>query len=132
MSILLIKSVLTTVVLVLAGTQALTMAQVRGYIRILPGSKERLRATHRLCGGTALLLLVVIAVLCLITESYPGHVPIHVLLGTLAILVLATKVAIALRFRSELRYALALGSVAGLSVLGTFLTSALPYFISGG
>lgn len=133
MSVLMLKSVLTTVALALAAAQALTMAQVRGYVRILPGSRQRLRRAHRWCGDSTLVLAVVVAGLCLTTQSYapyPAYVPIHAALGTVAILTLALKIALARRFRSQLRYALALGSLAGLLILGVFITSALRYFIS--
>lgn len=135
MSIVMLKSVLTTVVLPLAGLQALTMAQVRGYVRILPGSKQRLRLAHRWCGDSALLLAAVVAVLCLTTQSYapyPAYVPIHAALGTAAVVAMLGKVVLARRFRGQLGYALPLGAVAGFSVLGTFAASALLYFISGG
>ncbi len=51
------------------------------------------------------------------------------MLGALAILVLAAKVAVTNRFRTLLRYALPLGLSAGLFILGTFTASALWYFV---
>ena len=133
MSILMLKSVLTAVALVLAALQVLTMLQVRGYIRFMPGSKRRLRSLHRWCGDIVLLLVVVIAVMCLTSQAgalLARYFPVHATLGTLAVLALVGKIAIARRFRSQLRYALAIGSVAGLLILGVFITSALRYFIS--
>jgi hypothetical protein len=50
-------------------------------------------------------------------------------MGALAILVLLLKVAITHRFRRYLRYNTALGAAAGLLVLGTFIASALWYFV---
>ncbi len=135
MPVVMLKSILTTVVLALAGVQALTMAQVRGYIRVLPVSARRLRSAHRWGGDAALFSTIVVAGLCLTTQSYapyPAYVPIHATLGSLAILALVLKVVFARRFRKQLRYALALGSVAGFAVLGTFAASALLYYTSIG
>ena len=133
MSILLLKSILTTIVLVLAVIQALSMAQVRGYIKIMPIPPRTLRLVHRWGGDIALILALVVAVICLQTQYYAAyalHVPLHVAFGTLAILTMLIKFGIARRFRRRLRYALALGITAGLSVLGVFSASALLYFMS--
>jgi hypothetical protein len=50
-------------------------------------------------------------------------------MGVLAILVLLLKVAITNRFRRYLRFTLVLGTIAGLMILGTFVASALWYFV---
>jgi len=50
-------------------------------------------------------------------------------MGVVAILVLAVKAVITNRFRRYLRHALALGTAAGLLILGAFVASALWYFV---
>ena len=52
MSLEMLKSIVTTIALALALGQALGMAQVRGYVRLLPLDKKRLRMLHRR-GGIA-------------------------------------------------------------------------------
>jgi hypothetical protein len=128
------KSVVTTVVLALALVQALGMGQVRGYVRLLPFERKRLRQWHRWGGIAGLVLTCVVAVMCVSGiggryASYSARVLAHLHMGTLAILVLLVKVVITNRFRRYLRYNTALGIAAGLLILGTFVTSALWYFV---
>ena len=132
MSLEMLKSIVTTIALALALGQALGMAQVRGYVRLLPLDKKRLRMLHRRGGIAALVLTLAVAVTCVVGfgyELYSPRVKAHVVMGVLAILVLLLKVAITNRFRRYLRYNTALGATAGLLILGTFITSALWYFI---
>jgi uncharacterized membrane protein len=127
-----LKSIVTTIVLALALGQALGMAQVRGYVRLLPLEKKQLRVLHRRGGIAALVLSLAVAVTCVVGfgyELYSPRVKAHVVMGALAILVLLLKVAITHRFRRYLRYNTALGAAAGLLVLGTFIASALWYFV---
>ena len=132
MSLEMLKSVVTSVVLALALVQALWMAQVRGYVRLLPFAKRRLRQWHR-WGGIAVLvgaLAVAVACVCgLGYRLYSIRAQAHAAMGALAILVLLLKVAIANRFRRYVRFTLALGAAAGLLILGIFVTSALWYFV---
>ena len=60
---------------------------------------------------------------------YPPRVLAYTVMGGLALLVLEVKTVIANRFRRYLRYALGLGAAAGLLILGTFIASALWYFL---
>jgi hypothetical protein len=156
MSLEMLKSVVTTIVLALALGQALGMAQVRGYVRLLPfdpstlrrGSgqaglrtgfaqdrpleRKQLRLWHRWGGMAALVLSLAVAVICVFGEGYVYYslrVQVHAAMGALAILVLLLKVAITNRFRRYLRFTLALGTAAGLLILGTLCSSALWYFI---
>lgn len=134
MSITMIKSILTTVALALALVQGLEMAQLKGYLRVLPIEKRKLRDLHRLGGVTALFLLTLIAVLCIATQGFyfsTLRVTLHALLGAVVILVLIVKALITNRFRQYLRFNNGLGALAGLLVLGIFLLSALWYFIKG-
>jgi hypothetical protein len=133
MSLEMLKSVVTTVVLALALGQALGMAQVRGYVRLLPIERKRLRRWHRWGGIAVLVLTLTVAVICVFSiggnVSYSLRAQAHVAMGALAILVLLLKVAITHRFRRYLRFTLALGAAAGLLILGTFVSSALWYFV---
>jgi hypothetical protein len=134
MSLGMFKSVVTTVILALALGQALGMGQVRGYVRLVPFDKKRLRRWHRWGGMAVLVLTVAVAVICVLGiggryGSYSPRVLAHLHMGALAIVVLLLKVAIANRFRRYLRFTLALGAAAGLLILGTFVASALWYFV---
>ena len=135
MSIEMVKSILATVVLVLALGQVVSMAQLRGYLKfkLIPLPTKSLRTWHRWGGDATLLLTLLVALICLTYEAYyPYHwrIPLHVALGSLAALVMLAKLLMARRFRSYLRYGPLLGAIAGLSVLGTFLASALWYLVS--
>lgn len=131
MSLEMSKSLVTSVILILAVMQALGMAQVRGYVRLLPFEKRRLRRLHRWGGRAALILALTVAVICICGEGYVLYslrVWAHVVMGVLAILVMILKVATVHRFRRYVRHNNALGGVVGLLILGTFVTSALWYF----
>jgi len=139
MSLEMLKSLVTTVILVLGVMQALGMAQVRGYVRVLPGyvrvlpgEKRQLRRLHRWGGIAALVLTLAVAVACVLGEGYELYslrLRLHAVMGVLAVLVMLLKVAITRRFRRYLRYNTALGAAAGLLILGTFVASALWYFV---
>ncbi len=132
MSLEMVKSVMTTLVLALALAQALGMAQVRGYVRLLSVSKRQLVRWHRLGGAATLLLALAVAAMCVFGERYAYYSPrvlAHLAMGAAAILILTAKAIISNRFRRYLRHALALGAAAGLLILGTFITSALWYFV---
>ncbi len=75
MSLEMLKSVLTTIVLALALGQALEMAQVRGYVRLLPFEKARLRQWHRWGGIAVLVLTLVVAAICVFGERYAYYSP---------------------------------------------------------
>jgi hypothetical protein len=131
MSLGMLKSVLATFVLLLAVGQALTMAQVRGYFKLVPLAPSRLRRWHRWGGDATLILTWLVAAICVVHmpfSTYSLRVPLHAVLGSAAALTLLVKVAMARFFRRHLRYAPILGAIAGFSVLGTFAASALWYF----
>jgi len=131
MSLGMLKSLVTTVILALVVMQALGMAQVRGYVHLLPLERKQLRRLHRWGGMAALVLTLAVAVACMLGrgyELYSLRLRLHAVMGVLAILVMSLKVAITRRFLGYLRYNTALGAAAGLLILGTFIASALWYF----
>lgn len=131
MSVLMAKSILTTVVLLMAIAQVASMPQVAGSLKLLPFPRQRLRAWHRRGGDATLILTIAVAIICVIHAPfriYPLRVPLHAALGTLAAVVMLLKVITARHFRGYLRYAGVLGASAGLSILGCFAASALWYF----
>ncbi len=130
MSVLMLKSILTTVVFALAIVQALVGLRLRGYLKSFPLPLRRLRSWHRWEGDVALGLAVVVAILCITSAGfrlYSLRVTSHAVLGTVAVLIMISKVVIARRFRIYLRHTLILGAIAGFSLLGTFVASALWY-----
>jgi hypothetical protein len=121
-------------VLVFALAQAISMAQIRGYVKfkLIPLPAKSLRIWHRWGGDTTLLLTLFVALICLTHETYSAYhwrVPLHVALGSLAALVMSAKLLMARRFRRYVRYGPLLGTIAGLAVLGTFIASALWYLL---
>ena len=131
MSLLMLKSLLTTVVLILAVGQAVSGLRLRGRFKRLPLPLRPLRIWHRLVGDVALLLTLSIAFICVMHLPYSAYslrVPLHAALGTLAALVMLVKVLIARRCRTYLRRMTVLGSVVGFSILGCFAASAFWYF----
>jgi FlaA1/EpsC-like NDP-sugar epimerase len=132
MSLLMLKSVLTTLAVVVAVGQTVSGLRMRGRLKVLPLPPGALRLWHRMGGDAVLLLTLSVAFICVTHLSYTGYsarVPLHAALGTLAAAILIIKVVIARRFRRFLRRAGAYGAAAGLSLLGCFLASALWYFV---
>jgi hypothetical protein len=132
MSLLMVKSILATVVLGLAIAQALMGLRLRGYLKSLPLPLRRLSGWHRRNGDVTLILTVIVAIICVTSlgfSLYSPRVRLHALLGTLAALIMFLKVIIARRFHTYLRHTLLLGTIAGFSVLGTFVASAVWYFL---
>ena len=132
MSLLMLKSLLTTLVLFVAVGQSISGLRLRGRFKRLPLPLRPLRTWHRLWGDAALLLTVCVAFLCvthLSFSTYPLRVPLHAALGTLAAAVMLAKVLIARRFRTYLRRVTVLGTVVGFALLGCFSASALWYFV---
>ena len=131
MSLSMLKSILTTVIIVLALGQSVSGLRMTGRLQRWPLPIKNLRIGHRLVGDAALLLTLSVALICVTHLSYGAYslrVPLHAALGTLAAAILMVKVVVARRFRRYLRYARILGGVAGFSLLGCFWASALWYF----
>jgi hypothetical protein len=132
MSLLMLKSILTTVVVVVAAGQAVSGLRLRGRLKGLPVPPGALRSWHRLGGDAVLLLTASVAFICVVHLPYSAYsvrVPLHVALGTLGAAILMVKVVIARRFRRLLKHAGAFGAAAGFSLLGCFVASAWWYFM---
>jgi len=131
MSLLMLKSLLTTLALVVAAGQAVSGLRLRGRLKWLPVPVSGLRLWHRLGGDAVLLLTLSVALICVVHlpfSVYSARVPLHAALGTLTAAILIIKVVLARRFRRFLKRAGVLGTAAGFSLLGCFVASALWYF----
>jgi len=131
MSLEMIKSILTTIVVVLAVGQAIGGLRLRGRMTFIGLPARYLRSWHRGGGDATLLLTLAVALICVTQFSYSTYslrVILHATLGTLAATVMLMKVVVARRLRNYLRYTLVLGTIAGFSVLGCFGGSAVWYF----
>lgn len=127
-----VKSIATTIVLLLAFLQALGMAQVQGAFRLLPIEKQTLRRLHRGGGITVLLLMALVAAACVFGEGprlHPLRVGVHAAAGSLAMAVLLAKIVITHRARRLLRFNKALGGVAGTLILVAFIASVVWYYL---
>lgn len=132
MSLLMLKSILTTVAVIVAAGQAISGLRLRGRLKGLPLPVGALRSWHRLGGDAVLLLTLSVALICVIHIPYSAYslrVPLHAALGALAAAILIVKVIIARRFRRFLGRAGVYGAAAGFSLLGCFVASALWYFV---
>lgn len=129
-----IKSILTTILLAVAVTQAAEQVLLYRWIPVRNLNRKLTLRLHRFGGATAVVLLFVVAGLCWYTVlglGYSTNTPrlmAHAVLAGLAALVLLTKVALANFFRQYLNFALPLGIAAGLLLLGIFLLTALYHF----
>ncbi len=129
------KAILTTVLLVLAMSQALEQVLLYRWIRVKNLNRRLVLRMHRFGGATAMVLVLTVLGSCLYTWLALGYPPstarvvAHAVLGGLATAVLLTKVAIANWFRQYLGITLPLGVSAGLLLFGIFLLTALPYFL---
>ena len=92
MSLEMMKSILATIALALAVAQAIVGLRLRGHLKGLALPVRYLRPWHRWGGDATLLLTVLVAFLCVThftfsTYTYALRVPLHTVLGTLAIVV---------------------------------------------
>ncbi len=131
-----VKSVLTTLALALAVFQGASMAQLRGWIRVLPFPRKALAPAHRVGGALTFLLTLTVLALCLYAVGkgarlYSGRLYLHAVAGGLAATLLFVKVVFANWMRGLLRWGLAVGTGAGVCLGIVFLSSALPYFLGG-
>ena len=132
MSVLMFKSVLTSLALLLAIGQSISGLRLRGYFKRVPVPLKPLRLWHRAVGDITLALTAVVGVLCVSKLGwalYTSRERAHAVLGILAGLAMVAKVLMGRRYRRYLKQALRIGAVAGFSLLGTFIFSALWYFL---
>jgi hypothetical protein len=132
MSVFMFKSILTTLVLLVAIVQTITGLRTRGYLRRIPLPARTLRLWHRVGGDFTLALTTLVGIICVASFNvalHPERIPAHAWLGVLSGLSMIAKVVMARRYRRYLRQALRIGALAGFSVLGTFGLSALSYFL---
>jgi hypothetical protein len=132
-----LKTVLASLAVLLALEEAWTMAEVRGFTKLLPRRPKVLARIHRWGGVAALVLILVIisiglsAIFILDYRLYSPRLWAHASLGVLAALTLTAKVIASNRQRRWLRHSLALGIAAGTLVLGAFLFGAVWYWVLG-
>jgi hypothetical protein len=132
-----LKTVLASLAVLLALEEAWTMAEVRGFTKLLPRRPKVLVRIHRWGGVAALILVLVIisvGLLAVFVFGYRLHSPrllAHASLGVLAALALTAKVIASNRQRRWLRHSLALGIGAGTLIAGAFLFGAVWYWVLG-
>ncbi len=130
-----LKIIVTGVTVILALLEGLSMAQVHDWIHLVPIRTGLLARFHRRVGGITLGLVLLVFALCMYSLFGRNqglvtlHAQAHVAFGTLAILALVAKVAIYNGAKKYVNLTPLLGGVAGVSLLGIFLTNALPYLL---
>ncbi len=132
MSLETLKSLITSLIALLVMLQAFGMAQARGYVRCLPVGRQRLYRFHRGGGLAVLIASAGVALACVWGEGYVLYTPrvwLHAMMGAAGMAVLLIKVITTHRFRRYLRYNAFLGVLGGGLLLGTFITSALWYWL---
>lgn len=127
-----VKVVLATVVLGLAGYQAVLAAVVYGRLRSLGLARRVAARAHRLVGATATALMVAVGAVCLSAYDVGdavedgGATAVHAVGGSVLLVVLAVKIVVVHLGPRAGRALPALGTaVVGLVAL-TWATSALP------
>jgi hypothetical protein len=132
-----VKTVLASLAVLLALEEAWTMAEVRGFTKLLPRRPKVLARIHRWGGVAALIVVLVIisvglsAIFILGYSLYSPRLWAHASLGVLAAVALAAKVIASNRQRRWLRHSLALGISAGSLIFGAFLFGAVWYWVLG-
>lgn len=118
MDILMFKSILATLVVLMAILQALTMSQVKERLRLVNLPSSQLRRFHQWEGDVALLFILVTATICIsqfsITRQDPRVVS-YALFGVSGVVTILLKSAVARFFGSYLRNGVVL--IGGGSVL---------------
>lgn len=135
MALVYLKALLTTAALLLAVVELATMGQVRGYIHFVKLPVRTLVKLHRWVGIGLSAIVLVVMVLCLYVIYGLGYhlefsrIKAHVPFGAAAAIILVAKVLAANRYRRHLRHALAAGLLAFGLVAGTFVFSALWFYL---
>lgn len=130
-----LKALLTTAALLLALFELATMGQVRGYIKLVKVPPRTLVRLHRWAGVVLTIFALVVMVLCLYSIFGLGYnvgfsrTKVHIPLGAGLVLVLIAKVLASNGHRRYLRYALKAGLLAFGLAVGTFVFSALWFYL---
>ncbi len=130
-----VKSILVTILLGIAVSQATEQALLYRWIPDRNLNRRLTLRLHRFGGAAAVLVFFGVLGLCwysLLGQGYPvntARLMAHAVLAGLATVVLLAKVAIANFFRQYLSLTLPLGISAGVLLLGLFLLTALPHFL---
>ena len=93
-NLLLWKVIGTTIVFLLAGGQVLLAARFWGASPFPPMSGRSAAVLHRWLGRSTITIAIVVAVSCIAGPASPARVLLHSIFGTLALLILAVKLAI--------------------------------------
>jgi len=129
------KSIVATILLVLAVIQALEQALLYKWIPVRNLNRPLIVRLHRLGGATAVVLILLVLGACWYTWlglHYPlsaTRVVAHAVIGGLVSVILLAKVVFANWARQYLKYALPLGISAGTGLLAIFLLTALQFFL---
>jgi hypothetical protein len=127
-----VKVVLATVVLGLAGYQAVLAAVVYGRLRSLGLARRVAARAHRLVGATATALMVAVGAVCLSAYDVGdavedgGGAAVHAVAGCLLLVLMAVKIVVVHLGRRAGRALPVLGVTALGLVAVTWATSALP------
>jgi hypothetical protein len=127
------KSLLATLLLVLAVGQFIAIGVARGWIgRYPPETRRRAAAWHRTEGYVALLIILIVAYECVFVigpRYHPVRVAVHSVLGTSVVALIWIKVSIGRVFRRKYRWQPAVGKTLLGAVVLLWLSSAGWYFL---
>jgi hypothetical protein len=132
---LLQKSVLATVLLVLALGQLTSISIARGWLGSHGGrALRRALVAHRIGGYTGLAIILFIAFNCLFIIHYVGnpYKYMHMTLGALAVAIVMAKVTIARGCRCLKQALPRFGAALLITIAGAWFTSALWYLVNFG
>lgn len=132
---LLQKSVLATVLLVLALAQLGFISTARGWVGNFGGrTLRRALLMHRIGGYIGLAVILFIAFNCFFIIKYIGnpYKYTHITLGVLTVAILMSKVTVARACQGLKRLLPRFGVALLIAVVGTWLTSALWYLVNFG
>ncbi len=135
MALVELKALFTTITLALALVELATMGQVRGYVRLVNLPPRTLVRVHRWAGVALTIFALIVMVLCLYAIFGLGYnlgfsrIKVHAPLGAAMAVILVAKVLASNGHRRYLRYALKAGLLAFGLAVGTFVFSALWFYL---
>lgn len=128
------KSMLATIILILAGAQSGAIVIARGWLfDASPRLRRQAVAAHRIGGYAGLVLILLIAYYCVLVieaTSSSSRTALHAILGAATVALVLSKVATARVFRKRYRLLPVLGGLLGAAIAATWATSALWYYIN--